>query len=156
MLYMVCPNCGAYLANKQIPFDNDIKKLCHEFGIETDIISRGSVINNDEFNKKRERIINKYATRYCCKMHLSNYCKLIDIHRGGRDPGAVQPAAVHALRRHGHPRLHGDRGCPLIPAQYLGRNRWAFRAGVWYNAAHLNGLSSLSTAISDAVRIGPE
>lgn len=80
MLYPVCPSCGSLLANIQLPYQRDIKKLCEKYNIDIELISRG-VNNNKEFNREKEKIIEKYTDQhnYCCKMRLSNFSDLVRI-----------------------------------------------------------------------------
>lgn len=80
MLYPVCPTCGSLLSNIQLPYQRDIKVLCEEYNIDIEALSKG-VINNDEFNNKKEEIVKKYVEphRYCCSMRLTNFCDLVKI-----------------------------------------------------------------------------
>ena len=80
MLYPICPTCGALLSNIQIPYQRDLKALCERYNIDIELLSRG-IINNDEFNDDKIRIIDKYTDyhRYCCKMRLTNFSDLVRI-----------------------------------------------------------------------------
>ena len=80
MLYPICPTCGALLSNIQLPYQRDIKALCEKYNIDIELLSRG-IINNDEFNDDKIRIIDKYTDqhRYCCKMRLTNFSDLVRI-----------------------------------------------------------------------------
>lgn len=80
MLYPICPTCGALLSNIQIPFENDVKNLCEKYNVDIEELSR--FLSKDvNFNQEKKAIINKYTDpdRYCCRMRLLGYCKLVDI-----------------------------------------------------------------------------
>jgi len=78
MLYPVCPTCGNILSNLQIPYQNDLRRLCEKYNIDIELMSRG-IVNNDEFNKEKEKILDKYTykDKYCCKMRLTNFSDLV-------------------------------------------------------------------------------
>lgn len=80
MLYPRCPTCGALLSNIQLPYQRDIHELCEKYNIDLELMSRG-IINNDEFNREKEKIMNKYTDkhRYCCRMRLANFSDLVRI-----------------------------------------------------------------------------
>lgn len=80
MLYPICPTCGALLSNIQLPYQRDMKALCEKYNVDIELLSRG-IINNDEFNNDKIRIIDKYTDqqRYCCKMRLNNFSDLVRI-----------------------------------------------------------------------------
>ena len=80
MLYPICPTCGALLSNIQIPFENDIKKLCEKYNVDIEEMSR-HLLRDADFNVEKKAIVDKYTdpNRYCCRMRLLGYCKLVDI-----------------------------------------------------------------------------
>ena len=80
MLYPICPTCGALLANIQLPYQRDMEKLCLEYGIDHDTLSKEMIYDND-FNKKKEAIVNKYTdpNRYCCRFRLTNFVDIVRI-----------------------------------------------------------------------------
>ena len=61
MLFVCCPTCGFLLADKQIPFENEIKKL-------NDIENKV-----DRENFKNNIIKNLNIKRSCCKLRLLTY-----------------------------------------------------------------------------------
>ena len=69
MLYYKCPTCGTILANKQIPFEQGMLKIC----------------NNEKLTEKQKEIEKKklldelYILNVCCRMRMLTYIKLIDI-----------------------------------------------------------------------------
>lgn len=69
MLYLKCPTCKNILGNKEIPF-------CTEY----DKISENKNLTD---NEKLKEIINLYSKlgieRYCCKMRIKTFTKIIDI-----------------------------------------------------------------------------
>lgn len=80
MLYPICPTCGALLANIQLPYQRDMKKLCDEYGVDHELLSR-TLLHDEKFNKKKEEILNKYTEpdRYCCRMRLTNFCNIVEL-----------------------------------------------------------------------------
>lgn len=80
MLYPVCPTCGSLLANIQLPYQRDLTELCRKYNVSIELLSRG-VIDNDEFNREKKKIIDKYTDehRYCCRMRLINFSPLVNI-----------------------------------------------------------------------------
>ncbi len=80
MLYPVCPTCGALLSNIQLPYQRDIRALCEKYNVDIETMSRG-IVNDENFNKEREQIINRYTEpdRYCCRMRLLNFSELVNI-----------------------------------------------------------------------------
>jgi len=80
MLYPICPTCGNLLANVQLPYQKDIKKLCEEYNVDIEMMSRG-IIDNEKFNEEKKKILDKYTDpeRYCCRMRLMNFCDIVRI-----------------------------------------------------------------------------
>ena len=72
MVYMCCPTCGDLLANKQIVYENELKKACEKYNISYEDIASGNVDFNEKFKKMRQDIINELCLkdRYCCKINL--------------------------------------------------------------------------------------
>jgi DNA-directed RNA polymerase subunit N (RpoN/RPB10) len=68
MLYLKCPSCHELLGNRQIIYDTILKDIMD------------SDMNEETKNtKKKELIKNMNLQRYCCKMRLMTYSKLIEI-----------------------------------------------------------------------------
>lgn len=80
MLPPICYTCGDILSNIQIPYQRDIHELCEKYNIDIDVLSMG-VLNNDEFNKEKELIVDKYCDkhRYCHRMRLTNFSPLVNV-----------------------------------------------------------------------------
>jgi DNA-directed RNA polymerase subunit N (RpoN/RPB10) len=80
MLYPICPTCGNLLANVQLPYQKDIKKLCEQYNVDIEMMSRG-IIDNEKFNEEKKKILDKYTDleRYCCRMRLMNFCDIVRI-----------------------------------------------------------------------------
>lgn len=78
MLYPICPNCGALLANVQLPYQNDMKNLCEEYDVDHELMSRG-LVNDEKFNEAKRIILDKYTEpdRYCCRMKLCNFSDIV-------------------------------------------------------------------------------
>jgi hypothetical protein len=80
MSYPVCPSCGAYMSNIIGPYEQDLKKLCEEFEIDHELMSKG-IVNNEKFNKAKKELVDKYTDpeRYCCRMRLTNSINLANL-----------------------------------------------------------------------------
>jgi len=81
MLYMICPTCGELLGNKQIPFQTDLIKLCEEYGVDHDIMSRGIIVKDKGFNEKKKAIVDRYTGKdnICCRARLVSFSPLVEI-----------------------------------------------------------------------------
>ena len=63
MLYIVCPTCGEFLGMRQIPFEDEILKICNMNGI-----------SEEKKNELKSELPTKLGlTRYCCRMRLISY-----------------------------------------------------------------------------------
>ena len=81
MLYILC-SCGEILGNKVLVYEEEMKKLCDDFGVDFDMISKGIVNDNEEYKKRAQNIVNKLGRRYCCKMALMNYVDIVHLVKG--------------------------------------------------------------------------
>ena len=71
MLVVCCPTCGFLLADKQIKFENEIKKINN---IEKDKDKDKDKDKEIDIEKEKNNIINKLnIKRYCCKLRLLTY-----------------------------------------------------------------------------------
>lgn len=69
MLYFRCPTCKTVLADKQIPYEEAIKKICAD-----------KKLSDDEKNIKKMQVLDDLQViRYCCRMRMITYVKLIEI-----------------------------------------------------------------------------
>lgn len=80
MLYLMCP-CGEVLGNKQLVYEEYMKKACDEMGIDFEMISKGLVDGDEKYKKKRSEIVEKLCRRLCCKHRLITYVNLVDLIR---------------------------------------------------------------------------
>lgn len=65
MLYYRCPTCKTLLANKIIPYEEELNKIC---------------ASNNTNPKAKEDLLTKYHfINPCCRMRVMGYVKLIDI-----------------------------------------------------------------------------
>ncbi len=69
MWYLVCM-CGEVLGNKQIVYEEEMKNICDEMGIDNDMISQGLADKEGEFKEKRCKLVNKLCRRICCKQYM--------------------------------------------------------------------------------------
>lgn len=71
MLYIKCPTCGRYLADKVIPYETELKKICDD-----------DKLSNEEKNTKKIALVDSLKIprdRYCCRMRLITYLQLATI-----------------------------------------------------------------------------
>jgi len=73
MLLPICPSCGTILANIQLAYQRDMIELCERYGVNHESLSQGSLHSNKEFIGEKEKIVNRYVDRMCCKMRLTNF-----------------------------------------------------------------------------------
>jgi DNA-directed RNA polymerase subunit N (RpoN/RPB10) len=69
MLYFKCPTCKTILANKQIPFEEGLEKICEN----------SSLTQEERDQKKMELLDQLEVKRMCCRMRMMSYVKLIEI-----------------------------------------------------------------------------
>jgi hypothetical protein len=73
MLYLKCPTCRTLLGNKQLYFEQKMDEICKDCDMKK--------ITFEEGEKKKMELVNfliPNKDRYCCKMRLMTYRKLID------------------------------------------------------------------------------
>lgn len=69
MLYLKCPTCKNILADKQLPFEDDIKKICEN-----------PKLSEEEKKQEKMKLPTKYGLdKYCCRMRILSYTQLINI-----------------------------------------------------------------------------
>lgn len=70
MLYLKCPYCKNILANKQIPFEEALEKMCENKSL------------TDEQRKKKQSLIldelKLEKNKYCCRNMIISYVSTID------------------------------------------------------------------------------
>ena len=68
MLYPKCPSCKTILANKQLIFEAEMKKICEK------------KLSDDQQDKLKRELLDKLELkRYCCRQRMLTYTDLIDI-----------------------------------------------------------------------------
>lgn len=72
--YLMCPTCNKLLANKQIYYEENFDKIVkdQEFG----------KISQEEADKKKSELLDfilPNKDRYCCRMRMMTYKRLIEI-----------------------------------------------------------------------------
>lgn len=79
MLYVEC-TCGSLLANIQLPYLRDMKKLCDDMNVDHEFISNGIKHSND-FDKEKEKIVDKYCDKHrpCCRSKLISYVDIVNL-----------------------------------------------------------------------------
>ena len=69
MIYYRCPTCKTLLANKQLIFEKDIKKICGD-----------TKLNEQDKNEQKKKLLDRLElTRYCCRMKMLTYVDQIKI-----------------------------------------------------------------------------
>jgi hypothetical protein len=81
MLQMIC-SCGELMGNKQIIYEEQMKKVCDKAGYDFNAISLGVLDKNKEFVEMRQEIINNCCRRYCCKINLMNFVDIVYLIKG--------------------------------------------------------------------------
>lgn len=69
-VYIKCPSCGRLLADKEMIFEEGIKKINSE------------VLNEDEREKKIMDLVDSLEipkNNYCCKMRIMTYVDLYNV-----------------------------------------------------------------------------
>ncbi len=79
---MICPECGELLRHKQIIYEDEMQKVCDEFGIDYNMISQEGMERNEEYVKRRQEIVNNLATNICCKFNLLTYISIVRLIKG--------------------------------------------------------------------------
>lgn len=78
MLYMTC-SCGELLGNKEIIYEERMKKVCSDLKINFDLVSKGFSDHNEEYKKKRSEIVSDLCDNYCCKLALITYVDVVEL-----------------------------------------------------------------------------
>jgi len=81
MLLLVC-TCGEILGNKQLVYEDNMRKVCEELNIDFDMVSRGLTDINEDFKKKRCDIVNNLCRRICCKESMITYVDIVQLIKG--------------------------------------------------------------------------
>jgi DNA-directed RNA polymerase subunit N (RpoN/RPB10) len=69
MLYYKCPSCRTVLANKQLPFEDHIDKICKD-----------NKLTDQQKTKLKEKLLDKlFITNICCRMRMLTYIKEIEL-----------------------------------------------------------------------------
>jgi hypothetical protein len=74
MLYMKCPTCRNLLGNKQIYYEENFDRISKDYEV--------GKITSEEADKQKIELVNfliPNKERYCCKMRLMTYKRLIEI-----------------------------------------------------------------------------
>ncbi len=73
MLYLKCPTCRNLLGNKQLYFEQKMDEICKDCDMKK--------ITFEEAEEKKMELVNFLIPnkhRYCCKMRLMTYRKIIE------------------------------------------------------------------------------
>jgi len=82
MWYLICPTCGEVLGNKQLVYEEQMKNLCDEMGIDDNMISQGLADKEGEFKEKRCKLVNNLARRICCKQLIITHIDPVTLIKG--------------------------------------------------------------------------
>jgi DNA-directed RNA polymerase subunit N (RpoN/RPB10) len=72
MLYIKCPTCKMLLGDKQVIYEKLIQEICKDCDIGKISAEKGDLL-------KQEVVNSMGLERYCCKMRLMTFKKLIEI-----------------------------------------------------------------------------
>jgi DNA-directed RNA polymerase subunit N (RpoN/RPB10) len=75
---MMC-SCGELLGNKVLVYEEEMKNVTDELGIDFEMISKGIVNTNPEYKNRLQNVVNKICRRYCCKMQLMTNIDIVNI-----------------------------------------------------------------------------
>lgn len=81
MLYLVC-TCGEILGNKEIVYEEELKKICEDLSVDFDMISQGFGEKDKEFKERRCALVNKLCRRMCCRQALITYVDVVKLIKG--------------------------------------------------------------------------
>lgn len=69
MLYYKCPTCKTLLANKELIFEREMKKICKD-----------SKLDEHKKNELKRKLLDDLELhRYCCRMRMLTYVDQITI-----------------------------------------------------------------------------
>ena len=71
MLYIKCPTCNRVLADKMIPYEIGLKKICDNIKLTPEQVENEKIKLIDSLKIPRDR--------YCCRMRLITYRRLVNI-----------------------------------------------------------------------------
>ena len=74
--------CGEVLGNKQLVYEEEMKNICDEMGIDNDMISQGLSDKESEFKEKRCKLVNKLCRRICCKQLMITHVDVVSLIKG--------------------------------------------------------------------------
>ncbi len=79
MLYMIC-SCGSVLANKQLVYEAEMKKVCNELKLDYNMVSKG-ITQTQEYKERMKEILNKITNphRLCCRQALLTYTDVVTL-----------------------------------------------------------------------------
>jgi DNA-directed RNA polymerase subunit N (RpoN/RPB10) len=81
-MYLLCPTCGELLGNKQLVYEQSLKNICEEMGIDNDMISQGLSEKEGEFKSKRCELVNKLCRKQCCKIQMITFVDIVSLIKG--------------------------------------------------------------------------
>lgn len=82
MMYIVCPTCGEILGNKEIVYEEEMRKICDELNIDINILSKGLYDQDIDLKKRRAELVKKLCKNICCRQHMLTCIDTIDIIKG--------------------------------------------------------------------------
>lgn len=69
MLYYKCPTCCTVLANKQVPFEEGLEKICKD-----------SKLSEKQKEEAKMKLLDELEVkRYCCRMRILTYADLVKV-----------------------------------------------------------------------------
>jgi DNA-directed RNA polymerase subunit N (RpoN/RPB10) len=75
MLIIICHTCGELLGNKAIVYNKEMKKICAKYNVDYNYLSK---CNNKDYLHEKKELVNKLASRYCCKMSIVTFTNKVE------------------------------------------------------------------------------
>ena len=69
MLYMICPTCGTFLAQKEIEYEKGKIEIC----------KNPNLLTEEREIELTKLLLSLKLKRYCCKMRMMSYKDLVEI-----------------------------------------------------------------------------
>lgn len=79
MLPILCSSCGELLGNKQLVYEEGMRKICEKYNIDYDMYSQGIISSNEDINREQAELILSLAPNYCCLTAIKTYVRVVDI-----------------------------------------------------------------------------
>jgi DNA-directed RNA polymerase subunit N (RpoN/RPB10) len=79
MLYLVCPTCLTLLGDKELIYEEEIKKLCEKYSVDYESFSSGKINVSSDFSNDIKKLLNGLVDKQCCRMRFITYCDIANL-----------------------------------------------------------------------------